>query len=458
MHLWPNTQIGRTLALLIGMTSLLVIGSAILLQDERGARFDERDRDHLIQKVATLTKLINDANQQERLRVIEKVSDEGLHILLGKQSLIISQKLNPMERGLRHKLKQALKDSQVTEVLAAIQLSSGSKSHNHERDRRTFSKEAFTKRLEGVYFSIQLWDGAWLNIQTNHLKGPPPWSGKTLQLLALWLFLITVSGFILARRMTKPLAQLAAAADQLGLGHSQSPLPEVGAREVQRTIRAFNKMQQRLYKQIQDRSNMLAAISHDLRTPITTLRLRAEFIEDAEIRQKSLNTLQEMEAILSASLAFARDEAADEKPRAIDLAALLQSLVDDHVDLGGHSHYQGVDKKTLTCRPVSLRRALNNLIDNASNYADQTEVTLLETSDGVTILIEDNGPGIPEDKLDEVLTPFYRLEGSRNTATGGTGLGLALANSIILAHGGSLKIENRMNQTGLRVTVSLPNE
>lgn len=457
MRLWPDTQIGRTLALLIGMTLLLIIGSAILLQDERINRFDERDRYYLTQKVATLTKLINDANRQERQRIIEKMNEDGLHIRLDAQAIIPFRKPNPLERSLRHQLRQALDGSGVTEVRAAIKLNPNAKlPQPNDRRMPPPPPEKFTNDLEGVYFSIHLWDGTWLNLQTSDLKGPPPWTGKTLQLLALWLFLITISGFILARRMNKPLAQLAVAADQFGLSHAQPPLEETGTREVRRTIQAFNQMQQRLHKQIQDRSNMLAAISHDLRTPITTLRLRAEFIDDPEIRQKTLDTLEEMEAILSASLAFARDEAADEQPRTIDLAALLQSVVDDHVDLGGHADYQGPEKKTFNCRPVSLRRALNNLIDNASKYAGEVQVSLIENKDDVSILIEDNGPGIPEDKLEEVLTPFYRLESSRNPQTGGTGLGLAVANSIIIAHGGTLKLQNRQDQKGLCARVTLP--
>lgn len=456
MRLWPDTLIGRTLALLAGMTLLLVIGSAILLQDERSDRFDERDRFYLIQKVATLTKLVNDANNQERQRIIDKINEEDLRIQLGSQALIPAGPANPLERGLRRKLQHTLRDSSVIMVRAAVKLNSPVKPPA-PHDRSLPPPGIPTNDLDSVYFSIQLWDGVWLNLKTSNLKGPPPWTGKTLQLLTLWLFLISVSGFILARRMTKPMAQLAAAAEQFGVGHSHPPVvPETGAREMRHTIRAFNQMQQRLHKQIQDRSNMLAAISHDLRTPITTLRLRAEFIDDQEIRQKTLDTLQEMEVILSASLALARDEAADEQSRRIDVAALLQSLVDDHVDLGGNAHYLGPDNKIITCRPVSLKRALNNLIDNASKYAGETTVKLMEQTDGILIQIEDNGPGIPEDKLEDVLTPFYRLESSRNPKTGGAGLGLALANSIIIAHGGSLKLENRKDHQGLKAVVYLP--
>ncbi|MBV2120961.1 MAG: two-component sensor histidine kinase [Candidatus Thiodiazotropha sp. (ex Ctena orbiculata)] len=195
----------------------------------------------------------------------------------------------------------------------------------------------------------------------------------------------------------------------------------------------------------------LAVASHALTTPITTLRLRAEYIEDQEIREKTLATLAEMEAILSDTLSFARDEAADEQARPTDLAALLQSLIDDHADLGGDARYQGPERLNFICRPVSLRRALNNLIDNALKYGESVVATLSTTPERATIHIDDSGPGIPEDQLEAVLTPFFRLEASRNRETGGTGLGLAVANSIILAHGGELTLTNRP-EGGLRVT------
>ena len=200
---------------------------------------------------------------------------------------------------------------------------------------------------------------------------------------------------------------------------------------------------------------MLAAVSHDLRTPITTLRLRAEYIEDEDMRNKTLATLTEMEAILSATLGFARDDAADESARPTDIPALLQSLVDDHVDLGNSATYHGPEKLPFTCRPVALRRALNNLIENALKYGGTAEVHLSTQHNSIEICIDDNGPGIPEDKLTEVFTPFFRLDDSRGGNTGGTGLGLSVALTIAHAHGGELSLINRQGG-GLRARLVLP--
>ncbi len=441
MRLWPDTLAARILALLLSMTLLLVVISAIIMQDARIEIFDERNRVHLMDKITTLVRLLNNADQQQRLGIIEQVKDETDVISLTAQPQVSNPSRNPRAFKLNERLRRMLNIRNP----ASIRINDF---HQRASGSGNFG-------LHNFDISIRLKDGSWLNIQSKTPDNLPPWASKTLQLLALLLVLIIVSGFIIAKLMARPMAKLADAADQFGLGHAQEPLAETGPREVRQTIRAFNRMQQRLHKHITDRSLMLAAVSHDLRTPITTLRLRAEYIEDSEMREKTLATLSEMEAILSATLSFSRDEAADEKARATDLAALIQSLVDDHVDLGGEVNYSGPDKLTFICRPIALKRALNNLIDNALKYAGATYVTLIAQHDSVEIHIDDNGPGVPEENLEELFTPFFRLETSRNRGTGGTGLGLAVARSIVLAHGGELKLEN-LAAGGLRAKIKLP--
>lgn len=454
MRLWPDTLAGRTLALLIGMTLLLMVGSAILLHDERHERFDERNRFHLLERITTLVRLLSDADDEERLRIIERVADKADNIELSEKSRVVGPPTYPLEHKISRKLMRRLHlDDRSSVRVRVVFRDFGGTAPRHERHER--GERARVHDLEGVEISVRLWDGTWLNIRADRFEGPPPWAGKTLQLLALLLMLVIVSGLFIARRMARPLAQLADAADRFGLGQSQTPLLEKGPREVRHTIRAFNRMQERLHKHITDRSRMLAAVSHDLRTPITTLRLRTEYIEDPEMRERSLATLAEMESILSATLSFARDEAADEEARSTDLAALLTSLVDDHVDLGGEVKYEGPEKLIFLCRPVSLKRAMNNLIDNALKYGKTAMVLLSERSSGVEIIVDDDGPGIPEENLKDVLNPFFRLEESRNRETGGTGLGLAVTKTIVHAHGGKLRLVNRP-QRGLRAVMLLP--
>ncbi|MEK9662234.1 MAG: ATP-binding protein, partial [Alphaproteobacteria bacterium] len=223
---------------------------------------------------------------------------------------------------------------------------------------------------------------------------------------------------------------------------------------------AFNAMQERLSRFIGDRTRLLAAISHDLRTPITSLRLRAEFIDDEETRAKVLETLDEMARMAEATLAFARDDAAAEETRPVDLAALLQSLADDLADLGHDVTCAEAPALAYRCRPVALKRALRNLIENAVRYGDRARISLAATPEGPRIAIEDDGPGIDPAALERVFEPFVRLEESRSRETGGVGLGLAIARSIVRAHGGELSLVNRSDAAGkvagLTATVALP--
>lgn len=452
MFAWLDTLAGRTLALLFGMGIVFTVGSAILFYAERHEQFDRNNQFHFAKRVAVLASLLNDANQEDQSRIIDKFSAPGNDIYVAAKPLIARPHIHPIEHMLSHKLRRALGLSDKTAVFVKLNME-----WEDDDDDREYGHHRYIHDVESIIVSIRLWDESWLNIETENFAAPPPWAGKTLQLFAFFMVLLVVSSLFIARRMSRPMIKLGQAAERLGLGQPQAPLPEKGPKEVRQTIQAFNQMQERLQKQISDRSLMLAAVSHDLRTPITTLRLRAEYIEDEDIRSKTLATLAEMEAILSATLSFARDEAADEQVRETNLAALIQSLVDDHKDLGGDISYLGPDKLIYRCRPVSLRRAINNVLENALRYADAAEVSLVETETGILIIVADEGPGIPEDKLSEVCTPFYRLEASRNKSTGGTGLGLAVTKSIVLAHGGEITLANRKD-VGLQTTLMLPKQ
>jgi signal transduction histidine kinase len=453
MRLWPDSLAGRTLAILLGITLLLIAGSAILLQQERDTRFDERNRFSLLNNISTLVRLVEDAGPRERRRIVDRISKENFHASVTPTPLVEGPPRHHMENFLANRLRNRL-NLPAGEINVRIRMDRDAKDDDEHMMPRQLPRSMMHEWGE-LDYSIRLGDGSWLNIRVDNSDAPPPWAGKTLGLLVLLLVALIASSMYLSQRMARPMAQLAKAADRLGLGQAVSLLAEIGPREVRHTIRAFNRMQERTQKHISDRTLMLAAVSHDLRTPITTLRLRAEYIEDEDMRNKTLGTLAEMEAILSATLGFARDDAADESARPTDIPALLQSLADDHVDLGGSVTYHGPEKLTFTCRPIALRRALNNLIENALKYGGSAEVHLAAQKAGIEICIDDKGPGIPEDKLTDVFTPFFRLDESRSSNTGGTGLGLSVALTIAHAHGGELSLINRQSG-GLRARLVLP--
>lgn len=316
------------------------------------------------------------------------------------------------------------------------------------------------ERDHGFLISIRLPEGTWLNIRAE-LSPPRPWHSPKL-MLAFLLMTAAAAALSLwaARRLTRPLRTLAQAADALGRDVNAKPLPENGPTELAKAAVAFNTMAARIRNFVKDRTDMLAAIGHDLRTPITRLRLRAEFMDDDEQRDKMLADLAEMEAMISATLAFARDDATTERARALDLAALLRTILDDAADASTlpaeRITYRGPEHLVVKVRPIALKRALTNLIANALNYGGAAYVTLHAPAGGVVrIDIDDEGPGLPADQIERMFMPFQRMESSRNRETGGTGLGLPITRNILRAHGGDVVLSNRA-EGGLRAMVTLP--
>ncbi len=250
-------------------------------------------------------------------------------------------------------------------------------------------------------------------------------------------------------------ALLAGAADRLGRDVTAEPLAETGTVEMQRAARAFNRMQERLRRLIESRTQMLAALSHDLRTPLTLLRLRTEEVADADERDKMLNTIGQMDEMIGSTLAFARDEVRAEPRRRVDIAALLASVVDDMADAGLPVTMTPAAALIQNCQPGALKRAITNLLDNAVKYGARARAAIATSDKAIEITIDDDGPGIPEAELPRVFQPFYRVEDSRSRDTGGSGLGLAIAQSIVQAHGGELTLANRAGG-GLRASIKLP--
>jgi signal transduction histidine kinase len=258
--------------------------------------------------------------------------------------------------------------------------------------------------------------------------------------------------------ITAPLSDFARAAERLGMDVNAPPLAEDGPEEVRAAARAFNQMQKRIRSFVEDRLRMLAAMSHDLRGPITRLRLRTEQLAiGGDAQDKMLADLDEMALMVDSSLAFARDEAAEETSQPVDLAALITTLCDDALDAGYPADFAWEGRLVYRGRPLALKRLFANLIDNAVRYGQRAEVYLSASPQHVQVVVEDDGPGIPSDQMENVFKPFFRLERSRNKRTGGIGLGLATARSIARAHGGDVVLENRPGG-GLRATVTLPRQ
>ena len=311
-----------------------------------------------------------------------------------------------------------------------------------------------------ILYAFHMPGGGWLNVSAV-AEPIRPWHSPTF--LAAFVFMTLMAGGLTlwaVRRLIEPVRVLSAAAEALGRDVNAPPLPETGPTEPVVAAVAFNTMAARIRRFVSDRTEMLTAIGHDLRTPITRLKLRAEFIDDEELRTKVLGDLDELETMVSATLAFGRDARANEPVSSVDLVELLRTILDEtgdaHPEAADRLTYRGPPHQTVRARPVALKRALANLVSNAESYGGSARVTMVPPAGGtVAVTIEDDGPGIPPDEMDRVFEPFHRLEQSRNRETGGVGLGLPIARNMLRAHGGDVVLSNRP-QGGLTALVTLP--
>jgi signal transduction histidine kinase len=284
----------------------------------------------------------------------------------------------------------------------------------------------------------------------------PFWMRPWIVTLLFAAVSFTLLGLWAARALTAPLSSFARAAESFSLNGAAAPLPERGPEEVRSVAKALNRMRERITTLMDDRTTMLAAISHDLRTPITRMRLRSEFIEDDVHRSHMLSDLDQMRSMLESVLSFLRNDRKLESMTLVDIATTLQLVSDQFADMGHKVVYDGPEHAMATVRPDDLHRSVTNLVENAVRFGAEATIRLGVSSDTVTIEVEDDGPGISDARKDVMLEPFVRGDDARNMdETAGFGLGLSIARSIVLAHGGELSLNDRQPH-GLIVRIELP--
>lgn len=304
-------------------------------------------------------------------------------------------------------------------------------------------------------FDVRLQGGQWLRFSGARQLDTPALPRDLILRLAVTLMIVTAVVMLAVRQATQPLKQLAQAADTLGRDLDAPALAEEGPTETRRAAQAFNRMQARIKRLVNERSRALAAVSHDLRTPLTRLRLRAELVDDETLRDQMAADLDAMAAMIDATLDYLRGLQTSEAVRPIDINALLASMSEDALVLGRRISIQGQALAPYTGRLSALRRALQNLIDNAIKYGACAHLRVDDDAGELRIMVEDEGPGIEPHELARVTEPYYRPDASRSSATGGVGLGLSIAKDIALLHGGDLVLANRA-QGGLCATLKLP--
>ena len=304
--------------------------------------------------------------------------------------------------------------------------------------------------------AIELSDHSWVQFDTAQRS----WGiSHGWRMLLTTLFVLLSSGVIASlasRRLARPVQRFADAAETFGASSRAEPLPLKGPLEIREAAAAFNAMQERIQQLMDSRTEMLTAISHDLRAPLTRMRLRGEFIEDSEQQRKLFRDVDEMQAMVEASLTFFRLDGQQEQMTRFELGELIHTVVDDFRDMGQPVESAKLMPLVYLGRPLALKRVLTNLIDNAVKYGNRARITLNAQGGQIVITIDDDGPGVPPSLIPKLFLPFFRIEASRNRATGGFGLGLPSALSIMRNHGGELTLENRKPH-GLRAIVVLSN-
>ncbi|HEY0182857.1 MAG TPA: ATP-binding protein [Rhodopila sp.] len=443
IRLWPGSLAARTAAvLLLGLAIVQVAGLTIHALDRLDVQRLGQARD-LAVRVVGLYRTMALTDPPRRASVLAELHrgpDLEPELSASPPEVEMPQMPTPEQRLLRVNMNLI--------PLGNPQL--------RWREMIVFGGHSWHQAVIGMRFP----DGEWLNVKAE-LEPLRPWHSPTfLVAFVLMTFAAALLTLWAVRRLTAPVRTLAAAAEALGRDVNAAPLPEDGPTEVATAAIAFNTMAARIRRFVEDRTELLSAIGHDLRTPITRLKLRAEFVEDEEQRHKILADLEELEAMVSATLAFGRDARTTEPVSHLDLAELLRTVLDEAGDakpdvLDGLK-FDGPAHLTVRARSLALKRVFVNLVSNAINYGGSATVRLSQPNNRIVVVeIEDDGPGIPPGELERVFEPFHRGEPSRNRETGGVGLGLPIARNIMRAHGGDVTLANRPTG-GVKATVTLP--
>ena len=428
MSLWPSSLFGRVAAILLAGLAAAYALSYWSVMRERADLAESMMLAYVGRDVVSSVAMLDRLPPSERGAWLRKLQRPNYRFTLDDQPLRQQPDAVSVARRLAASLKAELGPGRLLGV-------------GVEDPSRTV-------------FSLRLADGTPL---TLHLMTPRKMvSMTTALLLALQLAVVGACIWWGVRVATRPLRDLASAATRLGDDPQAAELPERGPAEVRRAIAAFNTMQRRIAAHLAERLQILAAVSHDLQTPITRMRVRTDLLADEALRDKLQADLIDMQHLVEEGLAYARTAHASlEKMQAIDLHALLDGLVCDYRDAARQVELLGASQITLTTRPQALKRVVMNLVDNALKFAGEAQVVVSQTEATLVIDVLDRGAGMPDDQLLAVLQPFYRVEGSRNRETGGSGLGLAIAHRLSGALGATLSLHNRPGG-GLQARLALP--
>jgi signal transduction histidine kinase len=465
---WPQSLFGRLLAASV---------AAVLLAHTAGLFLIAQEREHFVlqgsvrewaRRIAETTLVLQPLGLAERAAAVARLSaapeplptahlPPGAHGHPGAAAhgFLRLPVLSDFERTLKDQVHGALGPAYAVEVSATPEAAPPAIAvpvpffEAHE----LAAHQGSARRYD---VSVRLPDGAALLFRVTRMPEGAPLPRHLLGNLALLVLILVIVLYVAARNITRPLSELARAAHSVGRDARPERLQERGARELRDAARAFNTMQDRLRRYLDSRTRVLAAMSHDLKTPLTRLRLQVETLDNPPMQERIGRELSEMEAMVREALTLFRGIEDGEPPAPLDLNALLEKVREEFTEMGQQVSLAGRTAQPLTAKPQALKRCLTNLVANATHFGARADI-VLEDGPVVAIRVRDGGPGIPAQELERVFEPFYRLESSRNRDSGGTGLGLSIARDIAQAHGGSLTLSN-LPGGGLEAALLLPRE
>jgi signal transduction histidine kinase len=467
MRLLPRTLFARMVLVLLGGLVVAQFLSIAVHWRERGEFMLRTAGAHSAERVADIIKLLDTTPAPERARMLAVLNAPPLRISLGAAEPPVAS--DPAFAGEAAQYEALLKEAlgnayplqvSVTEAhrigppggpmhhFGGPDSDDGPPGPSHHGGMRGFTALSFVVQT-------RLADGTTVMLDARRPQETMKLPYTVLASLAVLLAVVCAVTLFAVRWVTRPLKTLAAAAEDLGNDINRPPLDERGPLEVSRAARAFNAMQAKLAALISDRTRIFSAMSHDLKTPITRLRLRTELFDDPALREKFVQDLKEMEDMVGAALDFMRGLDRSETAQPVDVPALIESIAADAREVGGTVNIEGAARLPYIGHPQSLKRGLTNLVDNAVKYGSSALIAVEDGPTQLRICVRDQGSGIPESELERVFEPFYRVEASRNRATGGSGLGLTIARNVARAHGGDLVLRNRSGG-GLEAELTLP--
>jgi signal transduction histidine kinase len=452
MTLWPRNWWPRTLSaqlVVVTVSAVLVSNMAVGLWFAANQQLltEASLTDRIVDRAASAATLLSGIPAREREEAVRTMSS-GLwyfHLEFGRPTQL---SMNAEEARLATRVRNLLEASRARQPVFVSM-------RNGELPANPGQGQPKPRRGEIVELTVPVVRNTQLGVIFLR-PSPPTWPTEVFLGSLMALVTTSLAAAFIARRVARPLSQLAASASEAARGGAASRVPEEGPDDIRRAAHAFNAMTDQVSRTLESQRQLLSAVGHDLRTPITAMRINTEFVEDADIRDRLEKNLEELQDLTEAVLSAARGVGWGQM-RKIDLAALVESLCSDLDEMGEPVSWEAHIAAPFSCRPNEIRRALRNLIENAVAYGKRAKVHLQDATGMYEILVEDDGPGIPDTDRVRVFEPFVRLEASRSAETGGSGLGLTLVKAIAEGHGGAIKLENRV-EGGLRARLCLPRE